>query len=236
MVKKFYKTLLVLCMLLAGLNVHAQRNNGWRDTQTDVVSKDSVTRGEYTLIFVNKSEGFSPALKERMIETFFSVYPEQAKIYNPNTAKKVTFIINPKYDGVAATSGTYVHYNPAWFDKHPGDIDVVTHEVMHIIQSYRGGEGWITEGIADYVRATMGVDNKGAGWSLPSFKPEQSYKNAYRVTARFFIWLEKNAKSGIIVKLDSAMRSKTYTDEFWKAETGKTVDELWADYAKNPVI
>jgi hypothetical protein len=236
MIKKIYKTLLVPCMLLAGLSVQAQRNNGWRDTETDVVSKDSVTRGAYTLIFVNKSAGFSEALKERMIETFFKVYPEQAKIYNPNTAKKVTFIINPKYDGVAATAGTYVHYSPEWFDKHPGDIDVVTHEVMHIIQSYHGGEGWITEGIADYVRATMGVDNEGAGWSLPAFKPEHSYRNAYRITARFFIWLEKNAKSGIIVKLDSAMRSKTYTDEFWKTETGKTVDELWADYAKNPVI
>ncbi|QEH43937.1 secretory protein [Chitinophaga sp. XS-30] len=234
--KKIYKTLAVSCLLLAGLSVHAQRNNGWRDIETGVVSKDSVTRGEYTLIFVNKSEGFSPALKERMIETFFTVYPEQAKIYNPKTAKKVTFIINPKYDGVAATAGTYVHYNPGWFDKNPGDIDVVTHEVMHIIQSYRGGEGWITEGIADYVRATMGVDNEGAGWSMPAFKPEHSYKNAYRITARFFIWLEKNAKSGIIVKLDSAMRSKTYTDEFWKTETGKTVDELWAEYAKNPVI
>lgn len=236
MIKKIYKTLAVSCLLLAGLSVHAQRNNGWRDTETGVVSKDSITRGEYTLIFVNKSEGFSPALKERMIETFFAVYPEQAKIYNPKTARKVTFIINPKYDGVAATAGTYVHYNPGWFDKNPGDIDVVTHEVMHIIQSYRGGEGWITEGIADYVRATMGVDNEGAGWSMPAFKPEHSYKNAYRITARFFIWLEKNAKSGIIVKLDSAMRSKTYTDEFWKTETGKTVDELWAEYAKNPVI
>lgn len=236
MVRNMYKTVGLACVLFTALGANAQnRRDSWRDVDTDVVSKDSVTRGDYTLIFVNKSQGFSEALKTRMIETFFTVYPAEAKIYNPSTAKKVTFIVNPKYDGVAATAGTYVHYNPAWFDNHPGDIDVVTHEVMHIVQSYRGGEGWITEGIADYVRFTHGVDNKGAGWSLPAFKATQSYRDAYRVTARFFAWLEKSRK-GIIVKLDDAMRQHTYTNEFWKNETGKTVDELWNDYAADPVI
>lgn len=236
MAKNLYKMIGLACVLVSALGAQAQnRRDSWRDVETNVVSKDSITRGEYTLIFVNKSAGFPDALKNRMIETFFTVYPAEAKLYNPNTAKKVTFIIDPEYKGVAATAGSYVHYSPAWFDKHPGDIDVVTHEVMHIVQSYRGGEGWITEGIADYVRHTQGVDNPGANWKLPEFKDTQSYKDAYRVTARFFVWLEKS-KKGIIVKLDDAMRKKTYTADFWKNETGKTVDELWADYAANPVI
>ncbi len=32
------------------------------------------------------------------------------------------------------------------------------------------------------------------------------------------------------------MRSKSYSDAFWKVETGKTIDELWADYSQNPTL
>ena len=39
-----------------------------------------------------------------------------------------------------------------------------------------------------------------------------------------------------MAKLDKAMRTKTYNADFWKEQTGKTVDELWDLYAANPVI
>ena len=32
------------------------------------------------------------------------------------------------------------------------------------------------------------------------------------------------------------MRNQTYKPELWKTFTGKTVDELWKEYAANPVI
>jgi hypothetical protein len=233
------KLTIVMLMLLAAFNAGAQeRRNDWNYISPEgIVSKDSITRGEYTLIFINKKEGFSDALKTRMIETFFTVYPLQAKTYNPNTRKKVTFLVDPTYEGVAATAGSIIRYNPGWFDKHPGDIDVVTHEAMHIVQSYRrGGPGWVTEGIADYVRHTMGVDNPGAGWTLTPFSDKQNYDNAYRITARFFVWIEKNVKPGFVVQLNEAMREGKYNDGIWKEWTGKDVKELWSAYAANPVI
>lgn len=189
----------------------------------------------YTLNFKSNDATFDPALKKRMVETFFKVYPILAEAYNKHTAKEVNFSIDTAYKGVAATGGGRIVYNPDWFRKHPGDIDVVTHEVMHVVQNYgRGaGPGWLTEGIADYVRYKYGVDNAGAGWSLTAFKPEQNYKNAYRITARFLNHLEKN-HPGIVVKLDDAMRKHTYQENIWATLTGKTIDELWADYAANP--
>lgn len=189
----------------------------------------------YTLNFSSNDPTFNAALKKRMVETFFKVYPILADTYNKNTAKEVNFSIDTAYKGVAATGGGRIVYNPDWFRKHPGDIDVVTHEVMHVVQNYGrgGGPGWLTEGIADYVRFKYGVDNPGAGWSLTPFKPEQSYKNAYRITARFLNYLEKS-NPGIVVKLDNAMRSHTYKDTIWSDITGKNVDELWAAYAANP--
>lgn len=197
---------------------------------------ETITRKGYTLTFLSNSASFDPALKQRMIETFFKVYPVLAKDFNKNADKAVTFSIDTAYKGVAATGGGRIVYNPEWFVKHPGDIDVVTHEVMHVVQNYGngGGPGWLTEGIADYVRFKYGVDNPGAGWTLTPFKPEQSYKNAYRITARFLNWLETHGNKGIVVKLDNIMRSHTYAATVWKDLTGKTVDELWAAYAANP--
>jgi hypothetical protein len=32
------------------------------------------------------------------------------------------------------------------------------------------------------------------------------------------------------------MREKTYNEEFWTKQTGKTIDELWSEYASKPVI
>jgi len=192
----------------------------------------------YTLIFDSNYEALDPALKERLVETFFVVYPKLAKEYNKETLREVKFLVDTAYKGVAATSDGQVVYSSFWMDKHPEDIDVVTHEVMHIVQNYGNsiGPGWLTEGIADYARYKFGVDNAGAKWALPALKPEHHYKNSYRITAGFFNWIEKKVKSGTIKTVDKSLRDHTYTPEIWKQLTQKDLDELWADYVKNPLI
>ena len=200
--------------------------------------KEVIVRKGYTLTFINQDQTFDPALKTRMIETFFKVYPVLAKTYNTKTAKQVTFVIDTAYKGVAATGGDIVSYSPAWFKKKPGDIDVVTHEVMHIVQAYGESSGpwWVTEGIADYVRYKFGVDNAGASWTLPDYKEGQKYDNGYRITARFLVWLEKHSQPKLVQVLDERMRNHSYTDDLWKEQTGKTLTENWDDYIKNPVL
>ncbi|MCC8424274.1 basic secretory family protein [Mucilaginibacter sp. UR6-11] len=238
------KKLLLIIILFAGLKVNAQ---GWEDAgkyitrdsitrKTYTLTHDTISRKTYTLIFINKDATFAQkgdTVKQRMIDAFFSAYAAEAETFNKNTLNKVTFIIDPDYKGVAATANGVVHFNPAWMLKKPTDIDVVTHEVMHIVQDYgnSGGPGWLTEGIADYVRAVFGVDNPGAKWFLPKFKPTQSYTDSYRVTARFFIWVERNVKPSLVVNLDARLRAHTYNDNTIKDLTGKTFDQLWADYA-----
>jgi hypothetical protein len=166
------------------------------------------------------------------------VYPELAETYNPNTLKAVTMVIDTTYDGVAATDNGKVTVSNKWMHKHPEDIDVVTHEVMHIVQDYGNsdGPGWLTEGIADYARFKFGVNNAAAKWELRDPKPGQNYTDAYRVTARFLVWIEAKVKPGIVKTLDSQMRAHTFTDNTFKQLTGKTVDELWKSYTENPAI
>lgn len=199
--------------------------------------KEVIKKKGLTLTFINEDKTFSPALKTRMVETFFHVYPQLKKEYNENTNKEVTFVIDTAYKGVAATGGDRVSFSPEWFKKHPEDIDVVTHEIMHIVQAYGDGGGpwWVTEGIADYVRYKFGVDNAGAKWTLPNYKEGQKYDNGYRITARFLAWLEKS-NPGIVKTLDKNMRDHSYKNEIWKDKTGKTLDELWTAYAQNPSL
>ncbi|PAW95496.1 secretory protein [Mucilaginibacter sp. MD40] len=199
---------------------------------------DTIKRAGYTLIISGNDEHFDKAITDKLISTFFTVYPKIVNEYNKKSLKTVNFFIDTAYHGVAATDNGRVVFSPAYMTTHPDDIDVVTHEVMHIAQDYGDfdGPGWLTEGIADYVRNEHGVANAAAKWNLPDFKPTQNYNNAYRVTARFLVWVEKKVKKGTVKKLDSQMRGRTYTAASWNKLTGKSVDDLWREYAANPAL
>jgi hypothetical protein len=192
----------------------------------------------YKLTFINQDATLDTAVQQRLINTFYTVYPELAKAYNKKTLKEVIMVIDTTYKGVAETANGKVTISSAWMHKRPEDIDVVTHEVMHIVQDYgeSTGPGWLTEGIADYARYKFGVNNDAAKWALPAYKSTQSYENSYRITARFLVWVEAKIKPGVVKDFNNQLRLHTFTDNSWKAATGKTLDELWKGYAGNPVI
>lgn len=203
------------------------------------VSHDVIKANGLTLTYICNDKTFSLVTKQRLVDAFFKVYPPEVKRFNTYAATEVIFDVDTNYKGVAATSNAHVRFNPVWFVKHSEDIDVVTHEVMHIVQNYGGNHvpGWLTEGIADYARYTFGINNEAAGWKLTDYKPSQNYTNAYRITARFLVWTEKHKQQpNLVNQLDQAMRAGTYTPDLWKQLTGKTVDELWADYTADPTI
>ncbi|CAF0913249.1 unnamed protein product [Didymodactylos carnosus] len=149
--------------------------------------------------------------------------------------KDIKITIDPSYNGVAYAGGGQIVISAAWLRNNPEDYDVVTHEGMHIVQSYnRGDPGWLIEGIADYCRWKWGVNNGRAGWSLPDFQRGQHYTNAYRVTARFLVWLERKKNGNIVKQLDTALRSNTYSGNSWNSFAGQGVDQLWTEYSNNP--
>jgi hypothetical protein len=135
--------------------------------------------------------------------------------------------------GIAGTSGGRITVSSGWIEKHPEDIGCVYHELVHVIQNYRGaGPGWLVEGIADYLRWAI-YEGKPQDWFPFTDKP-QGYKDSYRVAGGFFLWLETDVCPGIVNKLNTALRRRTYTDEAWfEKETGHKIDALWADYTKD---
>jgi hypothetical protein len=135
---------------------------------------------------------------------------------------------------VAYTAGTRVVCAGPWFKQNlDGEaVGAVVHELVHVVQQYgriRGNRnpGWLVEGVADYIR-----------WFR--YEPEHlrprpnlaraKYTDSYRTTAAFLNWLMEKHDNQLIRKLNAAMREGKYRPELWQELTGKTVDELWADY------
>lgn len=141
--------------------------------------------------------------------------------------------------GVAATSRNVINVSAGYVRNHTNDFGMIIHEVTHVVQDYRRhrNPGWLVEGVADYVRLTMFEPQA----RRPRINPERaSYRDAYKTTAMFLEWAEKEHGAGLVKKLNRAMREGTFQLDLFKDYTGKTVDELWSEFidslkAKSPV-
>jgi hypothetical protein len=88
---------------------------------------------------------------------------------------------------------------------------------------------WISEGIADYVRWEMYEPT-------PRFKVTErnvekiSYDQSYQTTADFLKWVAGKYDKDLIPQLNAAARDGSYNEEFWKKNTGHSVQELGAEW------
>jgi hypothetical protein len=160
--------------------------------------------------------------------------------YTAPTHFKIT--IKP-IDGVAYTAGTSVVANSDWLktELNGEAVGSLVHECVHVVQQYgrRGhgdrNPGWIVEGMADYYRwFKYEPQSHGADivWMkhVRNFKPH--YDDAYRPSANFLNWVSEKYDPNIVTELSVAMREGNYTNDIWKQHTGKTVQELGAEWTK----
>ncbi len=141
---------------------------------------------------------------------------------------KVTLRFRANMKGVAAASGNVINFAAGYVRGHTNDWGMVVHELTHVVQSYPpGGPGWLVEGIADHIRLSHFEPDA----PRPRINPDKaSYRDAYKTTAIFLAWVEKQHDAKLVSKLNAALRQRKYSPELWKEATGKTVDELWADF------
>lgn len=117
-------------------------------------------------------------------------------------------------------------------------VGCVIHEIVHIAQSSdwrRGGRrglvpGWVTEGVADYIRWFLfEPESRGAVIRNPG---QAKYNASYRTTANFFDWVVRHHVKDLPRKLN-ATYATGYNNGLWREWTGKTVEELEADWKKS---
>jgi predicted alpha-1,2-mannosidase len=148
-------------------------------------------------------------------------------------------------DGVAYTAGTDVTANSTWLKSEIGGeaIGSLVHESVHVVQQYglarrnnpnaTRSPGWLVEGMADYVRwFKYEPQSHGADivWMrhLRNFSPR--YNASYRVSANFLDWVTEKYDRNIVTELNAAMREGRYDGDLWKKFTGKTEQELGAEW------
>jgi Peptidase of plants and bacteria len=146
---------------------------------------------------------------------------------------QVKIVFKKEMKGVAFTSGNTITIAADWIKKQPDDYGMVVHELTHVVQSYprtKREDGWLVEGIADYVRFYKYEPNTKLG---PVINPDATYRLGYRAAARFLAWIEKTHDKEIVSKLNQALRKSEYKDKLFKDVTGMSLDDLWAEFLKS---
>lgn len=152
----------------------------------------------------------------------------------------VTFIYrNDMPDGVPASAGgARVNLNAPWF-KNQLEREAkgcVIHELVHVVQNYwrarlvnrqaKRTPGWLTEGLADYVRWFLYEPQTRGAVLSPQRLKEAKHDASYRTSANFIDWVARTHDKEIARKLNAAAREGRYEDALWEEITGKSVDEL----------
>ena len=165
---------------------------------------------------VKEAERMAPILIE-MLDSEGFVPPAKAKI------------IFKKMDGIGYASNGEITISVDWITQHPDDIGMVVHELVHVIQAYKSPvPGWVTEGIADYLRFFVYEKN---GEQTCRVNPDRAkYTDSYRTTAAFFDWIVRTQDKDFIKKLNAVCRAGKYSDDVFKNLTDKPLDELWTDF------
>ena len=146
----------------------------------------------------------------------------------------VIITIRKDYKGVAAAGGNRITAAQKWFTEHPEDLGAFVHELVHIVQQYPRGNkpGWLVEGIADYIRFYTYEPEKAR--PRPDPKSERTkYDASYRVSGHFLNWAQAKYDKDLVVKLNAACRQAKYKEELWKEYTGKTLEELGAEWKES---
>lgn len=137
--------------------------------------------------------------------------------------------------GVAGTANNEISISEEWVTKKaPDDYGMVIHELAHVVQNYKGkGEGWLTEGIADYIRDRHFEPGKR---THRIDRVKNSYKQGYGIAAAFLIWLEdeKTKDKDLVCKLNTACHNGTYSPESFKELCGDDADSLWREFLTIP--
>lgn len=145
-----------------------------------------------------------------------------------------TAVVHLKFEpmkGVAHATNDGIHISAGWVTKKaPNDYGMVVHELTHVVQDYKGkGDGWLTEGIADYVRHQY-FEKDGEKLAAKINPDKSSYKQAYTTAAAFLIWLEAKKDKDLVHKLSLASNDGSYHVGLFKQYCGSDVDALWKEF------
>jgi hypothetical protein len=151
--------------------------------------------------------------------------------------RNVQIVFNADMKGVAATGGTRVSCAAQWYRQNlKGEAKgSIVHELVHVVQQYGLSRrnpkatptpGWVTEGIADYIRWFLYEPQSHGAEISPRTIANARYDASYRTTANFLNFVTAKYDPQLVTRLNAAARAGTYTEDFWRQRTGRILTEL----------
>jgi len=154
--------------------------------------------------------------------------PTIADLLGSPDVPPITVVVHRGGFVAAWTSDTEVHLNAAWFRAKGDDTGGCLHEFAHAIMRapvMDDDNGWLIEGIADWVRDELGYD---AEWTKAHYEPGHAL-SGYQTTAHFLRWL-RTRWPGIVRDLSRRLSAGTYSAGDFDTITGTSLDELVEGY------
>lgn len=149
------------------------------------------------------------------------------RLGRPSPDGTIAVGFSPDASFVARTASGRILVSSAYLERNPDDLGLLAHEMVHVVQAYpRTAPGWLTEGIADYIRY-YGIEPRSR---RAGFDPQrQSFLGGYQAAAFLLRALERERGCGAINRLDSALRSGEDVAAVWFSLTGRTAEQFWRD-------
>lgn len=174
---------------------------------------------------------FAPVVG-RLATLYYQCYPallERFEHPKRPAPRQITLVLKGGLNVPAYCSGAEITVSTDWLRRNPDDVALLTHELTHAVQAYPVGEpGWLVEGLADYARQKYGPKEQ-PGWALPArLAARQTYKDSYRVAARFLGWLESR-HPGVLDQVHRRLQDREFSLDDFRTFTGKSVDTLWRE-------
>ena len=217
------------------------------ESQKPVVREFATKDGKYKFtVIATKAPDLVPWVEKELMPMVYEWYPKLADLL-PSKGYKVADHVTLEFKDDMGGTPAYAVGNqlslsvPFFRGQLEGEAKgCVVHEMVHTVQNYWRARmtnrnpsdtpGWVTEGIADYVRWFLyEPESKGAEITAGNISSAR-YDASYRVTANFFHYLSETYDPNIIPKLNAVCREGNYREELWKKWTGKPLEELGADW------
>ncbi len=218
--------------------LNAPADNANKPGVKQVVMED----GKYTAVIdTTETPGLTDWADGELSDMVVDWYPKLVKMlpsdgFEAPTHFSITFRKNKP--GVADTTGTRINCAERFFKneiKGQGK-GAVLHEMVHVVQQYGYARrtnphpgknpGYFVEGLCDCIRWYDFEPQSHGSVITKNRLAAANYDGSYRITANFLHYVATAHDNNLLPELNAVMRQGNYTEEFWQAKTGKSLEDL----------
>ena len=131
-------------------------------------------------------------------------------------------------DVPAYVVGNTININVEWFNKYPERVSTVLYYVARTVLDYNSSAPeWLTSSINYYIA----VEFSAYGYAFTNGYKGGTYEDGGATGADFLRWVGSKYNTDIVSDINKVLISETWFDgDFWVSATGRTLDQLWANY------